>query len=155
MALGTCVLLVGGVYAYVKWKSAENEPEGGFVNMPNPMVECKSSEDFAKYGLTLKTPANATDVSYYMIAGQIAEIKCVIGGKEYCFRAAKDSDYQSLSGVYGDWIRSDRSSKAEYYQIKGDPEYHVAGWTAEGITYCASTTASEEDLAKAVEEYIK
>lgn len=155
MLLGASILLVGGAFAYVYFKVERYDEDQEIVNMPNPIVQCRSEADFEKYGLRLKTPADGENVSYSMIGGKIAEIRCEINGDEFCFRAAKNEDVQSLSGIYGEWVKQDVSGKADYHLVKGDPQYSVASWKAEGITYAVSTEDSVETLSAVIEDYLK
>ncbi|MBQ1826656.1 MAG: hypothetical protein II126_01665, partial [Erysipelotrichaceae bacterium] len=155
MLLGASVLLIGAAYGYVYFKTKDFPQPSEPVNMPNPIVVCNSEADFAQYGLKLKTPEEADEVRYSVIGGKIAEINCQINGEEYCFRCGKSEDVQSLSGIYGQWVKLESDGKADYYQVKGDPKYFVAGWTADGLVYAVSTKDSSENLSAVIGDYLK
>ena len=154
ITLGTVMLAVGGAFGYVKWKAKQQEDSGfGGVNMPNPMIECRSEQDFEIYGLALKTPANAKNVRYFVISEKIAEIQCEIDGVGYSFRASKEFADESLSGVYGDWIQQNVNKPYTVYTVTGDPECNVACWSTNGINYTVSACASIEVLEGVVDNY--
>ena len=68
------------------------------ANLPNPMVSVDSADAFSAAGVNIDAPADATDVSYYIISGTLAGVQFTYDGEEYTYRAsAKDSN---ISGIY-------------------------------------------------------
>ena len=68
------------------------------ANLPNPMVSVDSADAFSAAGVNIDAPADATNVSYYIISGTLAGVQFTYDGEEYTYRAsAKDSN---ISGIY-------------------------------------------------------
>ncbi|MEG0912112.1 MAG: hypothetical protein RSG53_00755 [Oscillospiraceae bacterium] len=90
------VLLVSA--ALISCKTKEDEPQ---TQIPNPMVEEKNSDAFEAAGIKLEAPEEASDVKYYIIAGELAQITFALDGDEYTFRAAKtDEDISGICEVF-------------------------------------------------------
>jgi len=71
---------------------------GGGAELPNPMAQQENAAAFEALGLTLDAPAGAENISYFIIANEIAEVNFTLGGFDYACRASlKTGD---ISGVY-------------------------------------------------------
>lgn len=154
-ALCCCFAVAAVAFISTTMKSGRDRVAAGLSRMTNPMSEVQSSEDFSRIGVILNEPENAENVKCFIVANQFAEIMCDIDGQPFVFRAQKGADGKELSGLYGDWISSNRASKAEYYKVNTGEDNYVAIWQQDGVTYVVSTTASEEKLAEIVEPRIK
>ena len=145
------LVVAGAVGIYALRAGKKQEPE--IVNMPNPVKAVDSAEEFKGIGLQLPVPVKAQETRFSIIAGNLAEIDCTIDGEQFTFRAQKEADVQSLSGIYGQWKESASENGVTYYTVEGDPVYYISSWQKDGVTYCISTDASLENLKKVTEEY--
>lgn len=68
------------------------------ANLPNPMVSVDSADAFSAAGVAIDAPADATDVSYYIISGTLAGVQFTYDGEEYTYRASAKDD--NISGIY-------------------------------------------------------
>ena len=68
------------------------------ANLPNPMVSVDSADAFSAAGVNIDAPADATDVSYYIISGTLAGVQFTYDGEEYTYRASAKDD--NISGIY-------------------------------------------------------
>lgn len=50
------------------------------ANLPNPMVSVDSADAFSTAGVNIDAPADATDVSYYIISGTLAGVQFTYDG---------------------------------------------------------------------------
>ena len=72
--------------------------ESPIANLPNPMVSVDSADAFSAAGVNIDAPADATDVSYYIISGTLAGVQFTYDGEEYTYRASAKDD--NISGIY-------------------------------------------------------
>ena len=86
---------------------AEMETEEHTVTVVNPIREVTREEMLEEVGIPLNVPADATDVAYYVIAGEstIAQAKFSVNGLEYCLRACATGEFEpvDISGLYYTW----------------------------------------------------
>ena len=68
------------------------------ANLPNPMVSVDSADAFSAAGVNIDAPADATNVSYYIISGTLAGVQFTYDGEEYTYRASAKDD--NISGIY-------------------------------------------------------
>ena len=77
-------------------EEAPAEPTSG---IPNPLVEQDSAQALSDIGYPIDAPANAKDVKYIIIDGNLAEVLFTLDGREYTYRGA-DESMGDIAGVY-------------------------------------------------------
>ena len=77
---------------------ANTPTDSPIANLPNPMVSVESADAFSAAGVNIDAPADATDVSYYIISGTLAGVEFTYDGEEYTYRASAKDD--NISGIY-------------------------------------------------------
>lgn len=115
-----------------------NDPSDDFVLGGSPFVEVEDAEAFKALSITLDAPAEAQEVSYAIIDGEIAEVQFVLDGKSYLARAsAQDGDFSGLTGQELSQETIDAKSNAVLTEVQADPYtcYKVT-WTNGKIKYC-------------------
>lgn len=117
-------------------------PDAGVTN---PVSQVASADAFSALNLTLSAPENAENVTYYIIADEIAEVRFDVDGVSYTARASsKISDHEMLSGIYGTWTDSTLADGISYYMV--DDSYSVASFTKDTVTYTVSAPYGTEAL---------
>ena len=72
--------------------------------LPNPIKESTMEELYERFGVELKAPAGAEDVSYALIESEgIGEMNYALNGASFCCRVAKGEGLRDISGMYYDW----------------------------------------------------
>lgn len=83
-----------------KTDSSQENQAGEIVQLPNPISQVESPEDFAAMNFAVVAPEAAQDISYSTISGNTAQVNFKLDNISYCYRAANDMQWQMLSGVY-------------------------------------------------------
>ncbi len=131
--------------------SDEGLNEQATASIANPLVDVDSPDAFAPLGIAIDAPEGASDVRYTVIADEMAQVIFTVDGHQYCLRATKSmSDIEMICGHYGQYVPSDRLSRADYYLVEGTS---VAGWNSGGVYY-SCTCDNEESLAAVVERLL-
>lgn len=134
-------------------------PKEQASQLPNPIVEVKSSEDFTPLGVSITAPEGAESITYSMIADVTAQINFTLDGRAYAYRAAKTTD--DISGVYEtfdetqetfDLDATDFTVSVLVRTIGGGASGALATWSLDGVAYSlysadASTIDSMSDTA--------
>lgn len=125
-----------------------------------PFLEVASADDIKdKIGITMNVPQDATEVSYYVLDGEIGEISFQYNGHSYYVRASRQSgDFSGLNGTVIYEEKIDAKYDALLTVIDGGGEqYRKISWTDGGATYyiLANTDDSESDVLKAIYEKIE
>lgn len=116
------------------------------AELPNPVVEVDGSADFEPLGFTISAPEGATDVTYSIIAGSLAQIEFTLDGRSYTYRAAKSED--DISGVYATFDEAEQSIDLETEDflvtirmrtIGGGESGALATWDLSGTVYSLYT----------------
>ncbi len=81
--------------------------------IPNPMEELPSAEDFAELGVSIDAPEGATDVKYFIISGKLAQVSFTLDGRDFTYRCA-DEDEGDITGVYDEFRDEELAVNAEY-----------------------------------------
>ncbi len=98
------------------------------AQVPNPIVNVSSAENFTEIGIILNVPKSATNVTYNIVANTVAEIYFTLDENEFTLRASKFNEGVELHGIYeefdeeamGTEIDADNYSISEYVNtIKG------------------------------------
>ena len=117
-------------------------PQEQTNQLPNPIVDVNSSEDFASLGVSITAPEGAENVTYSIIAKVTAQINFTLDGRAYTYRAAKTTD--DISGVYEtfdeeqetfDLDATDFSVSVLVRTINGGANGALATWSLDGVTY--------------------
>lgn len=122
------------------------------IGMPNPMVEVTKEELEKQLGFSFGVPEGATDVCYYIIAGELGEMLFTLDGLEYTARIKPADAYEDISGLYFNWDVTDdckiggREGKSMRY-IGGETELteDLCLWydAAPGLMYSLATHSSD------------
>ena len=75
------------------------------AGLPNPIRESSAEDIEALFGLSMRAPSGAEEISYSIIQTEtpIAQLRFSLDGADYCFRAARAFPYEDISGMYSDW----------------------------------------------------
>ncbi len=148
VAAGLIIALVGSMVipnitdTEKSTKQEETETEG-LMQTGNPFVLVEGPQDFeSTLGLTIDAPESATDVSYYIISNQIANIYFYYNDLSYVYRASKVLD--EIDGLYGEIKSStviDEETNATLDVVAdGEFEYFRIIWQKDDITYSLVNT---------------
>ncbi len=131
--------------------SSDDGLNEGTASIANPLVDVDSPDAFAPLGIAIDAPEGASDVRYTVIGNEMAQVIFTFDGHQYCLRATRSmSDIEAICGYYGQYVPSDRLSRADYYLVEGTS---VAGWNSGGVYY-SCTCDNEESLAAVVEQLL-
>ena len=149
MLLGLARLLPG---------APATDPTEGGVQIANPFAEVESAEDFKALSIPLDAPDGAEEVSYFIIDGEIAEIRFTLDGKSYLARAtAQTGDFSGLYGQESDAETVDAATNAVLVSVDTDTAvYQKITWTDGIINYCLyGTDGADKDQVLAAYEALK
>lgn len=96
-----CVLFACGLLCAHGCK--KSQPAAGSVSIANPVVKSNPTEMLEKLGLCFKEPSGASDIRYYIIAGNTAQMTFVRNGIKYTARICRQPSFSDISGMYYDW----------------------------------------------------
>ena len=126
------------------------------AGIPNPMEEAKDANAFEKLGIHMVVPEEATDVQYYTINGEVADIRFTMDEVNYTWRASNTAE--DFAGIFERF--KDNPSTLEYDYGTGKLEALVkttesggrlAEWTWGDTVYTLYTSqAVEDDVVNAV-----
>ena len=144
------VLAMAMLLCFASCGNTEEESDGF---MENPMVDY---EELASINETcgtnlVKVPVmGVSDEAFYVVAGDLADYRFSVAGRNYVFRGSKDMD--DISGIYedGDTIFADASDELTYYF---SDNYAAARFVIDDVQYVIETSRTGE--AEVTEEYFK
>lgn len=133
------------------------------AQIPNPMREVNAEELCTESSLAFMTPIGAQDVHCGVISSEpvIYEMSFVLGGKDYCVRAAHtDALDESIAGVYETWATVGDGAAANGDPISwklvegGDAGVYFC-YTG-GVTWSVYMTggASEEQMCEVLRNFV-
>lgn len=105
-----------------------------------------------------RSAAGAEEVSYFIIDGEIAEIRFTLDGKSYLARAtAQTGDFSGLYGQESDPETVDAATNAVLVSVDTDTAvYQKITWTDGKINYCLyGTDGADKDQVLATYEGLK
>lgn len=105
-----------------------------------------------------RSAAGAEEVSYFIIDGEIAEIRFTLDGKSYLACAnAQTGDFSGLYGQESDPETVDAATNAVLVSVNTDTAvYQKITWTDEKINYCLyGTDGADKDQVLAAYEALK
>ena len=75
------------------------------VGLPNPVKASSAEEIAARFGVEMKAPDGAEELSWTVIEGDmpLAQLGFSLGGIAYNYRVAKAEAYTDISGMYYEW----------------------------------------------------
>ena len=83
-SLAACLALVLAVGLLLpRLRNSDIEPPGPPVMVGSPYEDVAGPEDFAKLGFTIAAPAEAEDLYYYILDGEIAGVDFALNGHSY------------------------------------------------------------------------
>ena len=151
-----CLVLLG--LARLLPGAPATDPTEGGVQIANPFVEVESAENFKALSITLDAPAGAAEVSYFVIDGEIAEVRFTLDGKSYLARAsAQKGDFSGLYGQESDAEIVDAATNAVLVSVDTDTAvYQKITWTDGKINYCLyGTDGADKSKVLAAYEVLK
>lgn len=95
LALAACSIL-GNLPRSGETPAPEKTDAG--TGLPNPVESVENASAFAALDIAMDAPEGATDISYFIIGGALAEVRFTLGGFAYTYRASRDEG--DISGVY-------------------------------------------------------
>lgn len=121
------------------------------TEIPNPMIEADNAKAFETLGLRLDAPEGAENAKYYIISETLAEVVFTLGGKEYTYRASKDSGnisgvYDTLTDAFTMYLTYDFDNLTATAST-GSEGGSLVTWTAEGVNYSLYTDSGVEEEA--------
>lgn len=128
------------------------------IQISNPFIEVSDADAFKTLGITLDAPKAAQDVSYYIIGGEIAEVRFLLDGKNYLIRAsAQEGDFSGLYGRESETEPVDSKQNADIVSVDiGSGIYHKITWSDGKINYCLyGTDGAEKDRVLSTYQALK
>ena len=138
---------------------AQKEPaaaptaEGPAVGLPNPVRSSSPEEIAARFGVEMKAPDGAEELSWVIIEGDmpLAQLGFSLGGIAYNYRVAKAEAYEDISGMYYEWQEvSAEEGGGSIRLIPGEAGVYDRFDAEEGLVYSLSMGhgASPEKLTE-------
>lgn len=124
----------------------------------NPFEEVERADNFKALSIPLDAPDGAEEVSYFIIDGEIAEIRFTLDGKSYLARAtAQTGDFSGLYGQESDTETVDAATNAVLVSVDTDTAvYQKITWTDGIINYCLyGTDGADRNQVLAAYEALK
>ena len=153
LPIAACLCLV--ILGLTHFLSNPAAPPDEIVLGGNPFETVDSADDFKVLSVTLDAPADAQEVSYAIIDGEIAELRFALDGKAYIARAsAQEGDFSGLAGQVLSQETVDAKTDAVLSVVKSDgTDYCRLDWTNGKIKYCLYGTdgASKTQVLSAYE----
>ena len=127
--LSICFCLVLAL-ALLAGCGAQKEPaaaptaEEPAVGLPNPVRSSSPEEIAARFGVEMKAPDGAEELSWVVIEGDmpLAQLGFSLGGIAYNYRVAKAEAYTDISGMYYEWREQSAETLRETARLLwGDP----------------------------------
>lgn len=159
-----CILAGVGISQYLKPGTSENPSSGDLAyEQPNtseevdnppvlgasPIEDVEDAESFQTLGIRMAIPKDASDVSYYLVDGQIARACFTWNGNDYTYEAAAlEEDFSGVSGTVENSIAIEDADDAQLEQLSGD--IWRAYWSEGNIRYylCNFDGAAEENITE-------
>ena len=144
--LSICLCLVLAL-ALLAGCGAQKEPaaaptaEGPAVGLPNPVRSSSSEEIAARFGVEMKAPDGAEELSWVVIEGDmpLAQLGFSLGGIAYNYRVAKAEAYTDISGMYYEWReQSAEEGGGSIRLIPGEAGVYDRFDAEEGLVYSLS-----------------
>ena len=126
---------------------AQKEPaaapmaEGPAVGLPNPVRSSSPEEIAARFGVEMKAPDGAEELSWVVIEGDmpLAQLGFSLGGIAYNYRVAKAEAYEDISGMYYEWQEvSAEEGGGSIRLISGEAGVYDRFDAEEGVVYSLS-----------------
>lgn len=108
-----------------KTESPAPTAEESTVALPNPVKSASAEEIEQRFGIEMKAPEGAEEISRAIIEGDmpLAQLGYSLDGIAYTYRAAKAEAYTDISGMYYEWqeISAAESGGGSIRLIAGGP----------------------------------
>ena len=123
------------------------------VGLPNPVKASSAEEIAARFGVEMKAPDGAEELSWTVIEGDmpLAQLGFSLGGIAYNYRVAKAEAYEDISGMYYEWQEvSAEEGGGSIRLISGEAGVYDRFDAEEGLVYSLSMGhgASPEKLTE-------
>ena len=123
------------------------------VGLPNPVKASSAEEIAARFGVEMKAPDGAEELSWTVIEGDmpLAQLGFSLGGIAYNYRVAKAEAYEDISGMYYEWQEvSAEEGGGSIRLISGEAGVYDRFDAEEGVVYSLSMGhgASPEKLTE-------
>ena len=105
-----------------KQNAAPTAEEPG-VGMPNPVKSSSAEEIAQRFGVEMKAPEGAEEISFVIIEGDLplAQMGYSLDGIVYNYRVAKAEAYTDIAGMYYDWESAGDGPEGSIRLIAGGP----------------------------------
>ena len=144
-----CLLLVLSLLAGCGAQSRDAEKESAAptaeesaVGLPNPVKGSSAEEIAQRFGVEMKAPEGAEEISWTIIEGDapLAQLGYSLDGVSYNYRIAKAEAYADISGMYYEWqdVGAEESKDGSTRLITGGPGVIDRFDAASGIIYSLS-----------------
>ena len=137
------------VMMLISLAACKNKDNGIINPVTNPMKEVDSPAAFAELGITdMEFPGDEhiSDVKYYIVNKQIAEIDFVNSGHNYRYRASRDLGAGSITGIFSTPTTAISSTiEGVSYNLAAYPEGLSAIWIKGMVTYSLFAEGLTED----------
>lgn len=156
--LGLALLLAAAAEAGCGGRTNETSPAQAesstalreTADIPNPMKEVGDVNAFEKLGIHMVVPDGAKDVRYYLINGEVADIRLTMDGVNYTWRASNTA--QDFSGIFQRFKENPYTLNYDYgtgtlgVLVKTtESGGRLAEWTWGDTAYTLYTAGSVED----------
>ena len=159
-----CILAGVGISQYLKPGTSENPSFGDLAyEQPNtsedvddppvlgasPIEDVEDAQAFQTLGIEMTIPQDASDVSYYLVNGQIARACFTWNGNDYtCDAAALEEDFSGVIGTVESSSPIEGADDAQLEQLSGN--IWKAYWSEDNIWYylCNFDGATEENITE-------
>ena len=111
------------------------------VGLPNPVKASSAEEIAARFGVEMKAPDGAEELSWTVIEGDmpLAQLGFSLGGIAYNYRVAKAEAYEDISGMYYEWQEvSAEEGGGSIRLIPGEAGVYDRFDAEEGLVYSLS-----------------
>lgn len=135
----------------VQTTAAQSEPQS--AALPNPMQEVPDTLSFEELGIHMIVPGEAKDVQYFIISGEVADVRFTLDGVDYTWRASNTAE--DFAGIFerfkeGEEIDTSYDADGESAKITiktTESGGRLAAWAWGDTNYTLYTAASVEDEA--------
>ncbi len=125
-----------------KRESAAPTAEESAVGLPNPVKSSSAEEIAQRFGIEMKAPEGAEEISWTIIEGELplAQLGYALDGISYNYRAAKAESYTDISGMYYEWqdVSVEEGEGGSIRLIAGGPGVIDEFDAANGVVYSLS-----------------
>lgn len=121
------------------------------AGIPNPMQEVANAAAFSDIGISMDAPEGATDVKYYIINNELAQVNFTLGGFDYTYRASKtQTDISGVFDTFADAFFMDYEADGATFTAAAQNASaggRLVTWSAGGVNYSLWCALAPDDAA--------